>query len=238
MPDGDLRTHGTRRYAIARALTVGLVAMSAAGCSFGGADFAPQGADAVSARESAFVVLDEALDSATGADQTLGTARFDLCSRGQKNWKVQDEHAWECVAARSAVTVVAIDRTDVARALTDTQVRASALGCSGTYARNEIGSIAEEYWAPQADTPTYSAGQLPSALYRCRDDLTLEVRPTSAEDRPELALRAETGLTRGIEIQTVTAEPFEERVVDAVSAGTAALLLVLTVSRMYYAVDF
>lgn len=208
------------------------------GCGLFAEEFEPDGVEAVAAREAAFARIDAAMPDAVGDGSTLGRARFDLCSQGQNNWKRRDEHAWECVAASSEVVVTATNRPEVAAALTVAQARADDLGCTPNFARGAIGAIEEEYWAPRAQDPTYSAGDLPSATYTCADGLRLEMRPTAAGSDPQVQLDVGVTLASSPDPRVLTSEPFDDDVVAAAQESPAALLLVVTVSRMYYDVDF
>ncbi len=210
-----------------------LAALGLGGC--GSEPFEPRGDEATAARAQAWAHVESVVEGAAGA-APLGTARFDHCAEGQKNWKIQDEHAHECTVSVSVLVPAARTEDGVGAALVGMGKRIEDLGCTTTW--RTLGDVEAEYWQQFRSRESYGPGSLPGVGYDCAEGVSLTAEPVGFEQRDPLRLRSDEGIARYPSRDRFTHEPFPLDTSSRARKTGNAMFWLLTATEMYYATDF
>lgn len=214
-----------------------VVAGALSGCSLFERDFDPAADDVVAARQEARARIEKLLTKFPTTPGRAPLARVDACHRGQANWKVTEEFAWECRLGETGVLDGARSVDGVGAALEEAADRLAELGCAPRPAGLGLDRVVAEYWEPFRSRAGYGPGSLPSATYDCPGSLVVDIASTTPDD-PDLARK----------VNDVFAGTFGgERVVEEISfSGSGpelaaeppvAQLILVRVSQSYYRVE-
>ncbi len=219
------------RWTVTAATAVAALALG--GC--GSEPFEPRGEEASAARAQAWGAVEGVVERAPGA-APIGEARFDHCSEGQKNWKIQDEHAHECTVSMSVLVPAARTEDGVGPELVGMGERIKGLGCSATW--RTLAEVETGYWQQFRSRETYGPGSLPGVGHDCADGLSLTAEPVGFEQRDPLRLRPDAGMTRYPPRNRFTHEPFPVDTSTRARKTGNAMFWLLTATEVYYATDF
>lgn len=218
---------------IRRGVPLVLLPLLLAGC--GDPTVEPQDAAVVTARQQSQRVVDDQLAALVDGRSVLATGRQDGCEKGQNNWKVRTNHAYECTITEVAV----VEAAQVRPALVADHERAVALGCVAGPRDGLL--LAVDYWdqfeGRDQNGHPYGARDLPLGRYECADTATTVIlRPADPAEGDQLrnTLDAEI-LSSGSADVTVSREPAD---LAAVTASKSPMVMIINVRRTYYMVDW
>jgi hypothetical protein len=222
--------------------TTGVVAVGALaycsvfGCTFFSEDFEPDGEDASAARATATAEASALADRISLGYEVLADATADGCTTGQNNWKRKDTYSHDCSVLQGRVLVATDDLAAVADGLTAMDAGLRDLGCRPQTPRSGLDRVRDEYW--DEDNPQvaqHGAAGLPSAVYSCPDDRTVQVQPTSAG-----VPTADASVAFGPVFldEPLREDWFTSADVTALRASGAQLALAVRVEQPYYRTRF
>jgi hypothetical protein len=155
-------------------------------------------------------VVDDQLAALVNGRSVLATGRQDGCEKGQNNWKVRTNFAYECTITEVSV----VEAAQVRPALVADHERTVALGCDA-----------------------YGARDLPLGRYECADTATTVIlRPADPAEGDQLrnTLDAEI-LSLGADDVTVSRAPAD---LAAVTASNSPMVMIINVRRTYHTEDW
>ena len=227
-----MRGHRVRRCA---AVLAALLPVGAAGCTFFGEQFDPQGDEARAARAAATADVEERLTRVVGDATAYGRLFADACHEGQENWKVREPLAWDCRVGVATVVDGARTRDDVVAALADLHRRVVDAGCTPREGEGLLGQPTQ-YWQELSSREGYGPQDLPSVVYECGSDAWVEVL-SSAPGAEALVRDVADPFGIGFPADRVIAEEgLPASGLTAVTAAEAAQVFVVRVTQRYYSV--